>query len=49
MEARVERVASPGDADSPEGNAWIVGDADEVIVLDPGRDVAAVLGATAGR
>jgi glyoxylase-like metal-dependent hydrolase (beta-lactamase superfamily II) len=49
MEARVERVASPGDADSPEGNAWIVGDADEVIVIDPGRDAAAVLGATAGR
>ena len=38
MEARIERVASPGDAGEPEGNAWIVGDDDEVIVVDPGRD-----------
>jgi glyoxylase-like metal-dependent hydrolase (beta-lactamase superfamily II) len=49
MEARIERVASPGDAGSAEGNAWIVGDDDEVIVVDPGRDAAAVLDATADR
>ena len=49
MEARIERVASPGDAGSAEGNAWIVGDDDEVIVVDPGGDAAAVLDATAGR
>jgi glyoxylase-like metal-dependent hydrolase (beta-lactamase superfamily II) len=49
MEARIERVTSPGDTDSPDGNAWIVGDDDEVIVIDPGRDAAAVLAATAGR
>jgi glyoxylase-like metal-dependent hydrolase (beta-lactamase superfamily II) len=49
MQARVERVASPGDADSPAGNAWVVCDDDEVIVIDPGRDGAAVLDATAGR
>jgi len=49
MQARVERVASPGDADSAAGNAWVVGDDDEVIVIDPGRDGAAVLDATAGR
>ena len=49
MEARIERVASPGDADAPEGNAWIVGDDDEVIVVHPGHDAGAVLAAVAER
>ena len=49
MEARIERVASPGDADVPGSNAWIVGDEDEVIVVDPGRDADAVLAAVADR
>lgn len=49
MEARIERVASPGDADAPEGNAWIVGNDDEVIVVDPGRDARAVLAAVGDR
>jgi glyoxylase-like metal-dependent hydrolase (beta-lactamase superfamily II) len=49
MEARIERVASPGDADAPEANAWIVGDDDEVIVVDPGRDGKAVLAAVGDR
>ena len=49
MEARIERVASPGDADTPESNAWIVGDDDEVIVVDPGRDGGAVLSAVGDR
>ena len=49
MEARIERVASPGDAGAPEGNAWIVGDDDEVIVVDPGRDAKAVLAAVGDR
>jgi glyoxylase-like metal-dependent hydrolase (beta-lactamase superfamily II) len=49
MEARIERVASPGDADTPESNAWIVGDGDEVIVVDPGRDGGAVLSAVGDR
>ena len=44
MEARIERVGSPGDADAPEGNAWIVGDDNEVIVVDPGRDAGPGLG-----
>jgi glyoxylase-like metal-dependent hydrolase (beta-lactamase superfamily II) len=35
MEARIERVA--------EGTAWIVGDDEEVIVVDPGKDAAGVL------
>ena len=49
MEARIERVASPGDADAPESNAWIVGNDDEVIVVDPGRDAGAVLSAVGER
>src|ERR1700751_3723643 len=35
MEARIER---PGD-----GTAWVIGDDDEVIVIDPGEDAAGVL------
>src|ERR1700722_488503 len=49
MEARIERVASPGDADAPEANAWIVGDGEEVIVVDPGRDDKAVLAGVGDR
>lgn len=41
MEARIER---PGD-----GTAWVVGDDDEVIVIDPGEDAAVVLGAVGDR
>jgi glyoxylase-like metal-dependent hydrolase (beta-lactamase superfamily II) len=43
MKARIERVVSG------ESNAWIVGDDEEVIVVDPGTDPAPVLDATAGR
>jgi glyoxylase-like metal-dependent hydrolase (beta-lactamase superfamily II) len=42
MEARIEGVTSTA-------NTWIVGDDEEVIVVDPGTDAAAVLAATAGR
>ena len=55
MDARIERVVSPG-AIAPAGirheresNAWIVGDDEEVIVVDPGADPALVLAATADR
>jgi glyoxylase-like metal-dependent hydrolase (beta-lactamase superfamily II) len=55
MQARIDRLVSPG-VIAPEGgghpresNAWIVGDDEEVIVVDPGTDAAAVLAATAGR
>ena len=41
MEARIER---PGDS-----TAWIVGDDDEVIVIDPGTDAAGVLDAVGDR
>jgi glyoxylase-like metal-dependent hydrolase (beta-lactamase superfamily II) len=40
MEARIESVSSP---------AWIVGDDEEVIVIDPGQDAAAVLEAVGER
>ena len=55
MDARVERVWTPqvdeqgvdaAEADNHalgEANAWVIGDDDEVIVIDPGRDAASVL------
>jgi glyoxylase-like metal-dependent hydrolase (beta-lactamase superfamily II) len=42
MEARIEGVTSTA-------NTWIVGDDDEVIVIDPGSDAAAVLAAVGER
>ena len=41
MEARIER---PGD-----GTVWVIGDDDEVIVIDPGEDAAGVLEAVGDR
>ena len=55
MEARIERVWTPRvaeqhtRADAAEANAWIVGDDDEVIVIDPGEDAAGVLEAVGDR
>jgi glyoxylase-like metal-dependent hydrolase (beta-lactamase superfamily II) len=55
MKARIDRVVSPGViapagiGHERESNAWIVGDDEEVIVVDPGTDPAAVLDGTAGR
>jgi glyoxylase-like metal-dependent hydrolase (beta-lactamase superfamily II) len=43
MTARIEQVSSE------KTNAWIIGDDDEVIVIDPGRDPAGVLGAVGER
>jgi len=46
MEARIERVWTPriaesGDAaEASEVNAWVIGDDEEVIVIDPGEDAA---------
>jgi len=42
MEARIERTGTTA-------NAWIVGDDDEVIVVDPGGDAAPVLAAVGDR
>jgi glyoxylase-like metal-dependent hydrolase (beta-lactamase superfamily II) len=49
MEARIEQVTSPGSDGAPDGNAWIVGDDEEVIVIDPGTDAGPVLGAVGER
>lgn len=43
MEARIEGVTAAG------GNAWIIGDDEEVIVIDPGTDAEAVLDAVGER
>ena len=43
MTARIEQVSSDGT------NAWIIGDDEEVIVIDPGRDPAGVLDAVGDR
>jgi len=46
VDARIDRVAP----ESRNGcNTWLVGDGDEVIVVDPGRDAQAVLAAASGR
>ena len=55
MEARVERVSAPevaGQASQAVGaecNAWLIGDDDEVIVIDPGEHADAVLAAVGER
>ena len=43
MSADIEQVQSPA------GNTWLVGDEEEVIVIDPGSDAAAVLAAVGER
>jgi glyoxylase-like metal-dependent hydrolase (beta-lactamase superfamily II) len=49
MDARIERVWTPRVAesdefaDASEVNAWVIGDDEEVIVIDPGEDAAGVL------
>ncbi len=55
MDARIERVWTPAiaerddNADTMETNSWIIGDDEEVIVIDPGEDAAAVLEAAGDR
>ncbi len=56
MDARIERVwppeAAEGDeatGDGAEANAWIIGDDEEVIVIDPGKNAAAILKAVGER
>jgi glyoxylase-like metal-dependent hydrolase (beta-lactamase superfamily II) len=55
MDARIERVRNPATAeqdeivDDSEANAWVIGDDEEVIVIDPGEDGAAVLEAVGDR
>jgi glyoxylase-like metal-dependent hydrolase (beta-lactamase superfamily II) len=40
LDARVERVEAAGRNDR---NAWVIGDDEEVVVIDPGEDAGAVL------
>lgn len=53
--ARIDRVVSAGkltvdgDTHDVENNTWIVGDDDEVIVIDPSHDAAAVIDAVGER
>lgn len=46
MDARVERVEAAGRA---ERNAWVIGDDEEVVVVDPGTDAGPVLAAVGDR
>ena len=43
MEARVERVLRWRASGRAMGSAWLIGDDEEVIVIDPGEDAEAVL------
>jgi glyoxylase-like metal-dependent hydrolase (beta-lactamase superfamily II) len=45
MTARIEKVSAP----RAEANAWIIGDDEEVIVIDPGHHAAVVLDAVGDR
>ena len=45
MDARIERLAPAGQAVS----TWLIGDSEEVIVVDPGEDAGAVLDAVGDR
>jgi glyoxylase-like metal-dependent hydrolase (beta-lactamase superfamily II) len=45
MATRIEQVSAPG----ARANTWIIGDDEEVIVIDPGRDAAVVLAAVGDR
>lgn len=55
MDARIERVQTPQVAENDdiaevdEANAWVIGDDEEVIVIDPGEDAGAVLGVVGDR
>jgi glyoxylase-like metal-dependent hydrolase (beta-lactamase superfamily II) len=48
MSARIDQVP-PAARGGQQANAWIIGDDDEVIVIDPGRDAASVLDAVGDR
>jgi glyoxylase-like metal-dependent hydrolase (beta-lactamase superfamily II) len=47
MSVRIEQLPSP--AEGHQVNAWIIGDDEEVIVIDPGGDAALVLDAVGDR
>ena len=47
--ARIERVSASCAGEESEANAWVIGDEDEVIVIDPGQEAARVLDAVGER
>jgi glyoxylase-like metal-dependent hydrolase (beta-lactamase superfamily II) len=55
VDARIEQVVTSGDITEDgtsypmENNTWVIGDDDEVIVIDPGHNAAAVLEAAGDR
>ncbi|HUN36224.1 MAG TPA: MBL fold metallo-hydrolase [Trebonia sp.] len=54
MDARIERVCPPAveegdDVMAEDANAWIIGDDEEVIVIDPGEDASAVMAVVGDR
>jgi glyoxylase-like metal-dependent hydrolase (beta-lactamase superfamily II) len=50
MTARIEQVSAPAaEGGAGEANVWIIGDDEEVIVIDPGHDPAGVLDAVGDR
>jgi glyoxylase-like metal-dependent hydrolase (beta-lactamase superfamily II) len=49
MDARIAQVTAAGGVSAPDSNGWIVGDDEEVIVVDPGRDADSVLEAVGDR
>jgi glyoxylase-like metal-dependent hydrolase (beta-lactamase superfamily II) len=49
MSTRIEHVSSPAADGGGEIHAWVIGDDDEVIVIDPGADAAPVLDAVGDR
>ncbi len=49
MDARIAQVTAAGGVTATDSNAWIVGDDEEVIVVDPGTDADNVLEAVGDR
>ncbi|HTU72298.1 MAG TPA: MBL fold metallo-hydrolase [Trebonia sp.] len=54
MDARIERVCAPSveegdDVIAEDANAWVIGDDEEVIVIDPGEDASAIMAAVGDR
>jgi glyoxylase-like metal-dependent hydrolase (beta-lactamase superfamily II) len=54
LDARIERVSPPAveegdDVMAEDANAWVIGDDEEVIVIDPGEDASAVMAVVGDR
>jgi glyoxylase-like metal-dependent hydrolase (beta-lactamase superfamily II) len=54
LDARIERVCAPAaeegdDVIAEDANAWVIGDDEEVIVIDPGEDASAIMAVVGDR